>query len=139
MILAAHSISLIYQYGIHTELVRKLGPLEWVLNTPSHHRVHHGSNPQYIDKNHAGILIVWDRLFGTFELEDAPVVYGLTKPLVKKDMLHASFNEWIAIASDVRRARTWSGRLRSVFGRTGVDHLAGENAAPPIPNRLRAT
>ncbi|MEO6575719.1 MAG: sterol desaturase family protein [Polyangiaceae bacterium] len=120
VILAAHSLSLLYQYGIHTELVRKLGILEWVLDTPSHHRVHHGSNPEYIDKNYGGILIVWDRLFGTFEVEDAPVVYGLTKPLVKKDILNASFNEWIAIAKDVRLARTWRGRLHAVFGRTGT-------------------
>jgi sterol desaturase/sphingolipid hydroxylase (fatty acid hydroxylase superfamily) len=126
MVLVAHSISLLYQYGIHTELVRTLGPLEWLFNTPSHHRVHHGSNPQYIDKNHAGILIVWDRLFGTFELEREQVVYGLTKPLEKKDILHASFNEWLAIARDVRRARTWKGRVRSVFGRTGTDYLACE-------------
>ena len=130
MVLVAHSISLLYQYGIHTELVSKLGPLEWLFNTPSHHRVHHGSNPQYIDKNHAGILIVWDRLFGTFELEHEDVIYGLTKPLVKKDMVHASFNEWLAIGRDLRRARTWKGRVRAVFGRTGTDYLACETAPP---------
>lgn len=126
MILAAHSISLFYQYFIHTELVGKLGPLEWILNTPSHHRVHHGSNPEYLDKNYAGIFIVWDRLFGTFEPEVEKPRYGLTKPLVKKDILNASFNEWIAIARDLRRARTWRGRCNAFFGRTGTDYLACE-------------
>jgi sterol desaturase/sphingolipid hydroxylase (fatty acid hydroxylase superfamily) len=143
LVLAAHSLSLIYQYGIHTELVGKLGFLETIFNTPSHHRVHHGSNPQYIDKNHGGIFIVWDRLFGTFELEDAPVVYGLTKPLVKRDMLHASFNEWIALVSDLRLARTWPGRLRAVFGRPGTvlresgDHALVHGGDPRAPGLAR--
>ncbi|HVU04357.1 MAG TPA: sterol desaturase family protein [Polyangiaceae bacterium] len=126
MIIAAHTVSLIYQYWIHTELVGRVGVLEWVLNTPSHHRVHHGSNPRYIDKNHGGILIVWDRLFGTFELETEKPVYGLTKPLVKKDPLRASFNEWILLGKDLFRARTWRGRRNAVFGRTGTDYLACE-------------
>jgi sterol desaturase/sphingolipid hydroxylase (fatty acid hydroxylase superfamily) len=81
MILTMQAVSLLYQFWIHTELVRSLGPLEWVLNTPSHHRLHHGSNPRYIDRDHAGTLIVWGRLFGTFEPEneaDAPR-FGLTK------------------------------------------------------------
>jgi sterol desaturase/sphingolipid hydroxylase (fatty acid hydroxylase superfamily) len=131
MLMAVHTVSLIYQYWIHTELIDKLGPLEWVLNTPSHHRVHHGSNPRYIDKNHGGILIVWDRLFGTFQQEDEKPVYGLTKPLEKRDVFHASFNEWIAIGRDLRRARTWRGRLRCVFGRTGTDYLACERTVAP--------
>ena len=75
----ARGINLLYQYWIHTDTIRTLGPVEEVLNTPSHHRVHHGSNRQYLDRNHGSILIVWDRLFGTFEREDEPVVYGLTK------------------------------------------------------------
>ena len=79
MILTAQAVSLIYQFWIHTELIGRLGPLEWVLNTPSHHRVHHGSNVEYLDRNYGGILIVWDRLFGSFEPERAAVDYGLTK------------------------------------------------------------
>ncbi|HKY16208.1 MAG TPA: sterol desaturase family protein, partial [Microthrixaceae bacterium] len=79
LVVQARAINLIYQFWIHTETIPKLGPAEEVLNTPSHHRVHHGSNPQYIDRNHGSILITWDRLFGTFEREDEPVVYGLTK------------------------------------------------------------
>jgi len=135
MILAAHTISLVYQYWIHTELVGRLGVLEWFLNTPSHHRVHHGSNPQYIDKNHGGIFIVWDRLFGTFEPEVERPVYGLTKPLEKRDLVHVAFNEWIAIARDLRRARTLRGRLNVVFGRTGTDYLACERGHEVIPSR----
>ena len=77
----SYAVNLLYQFWIHTQLIGKLGPLEWVMNTPSHHRVHHGTNPAYIDKNYAGIFIVWDRLFGTFELEDEAVVYGILKPI----------------------------------------------------------
>ncbi|XP_059322921.1 alkylglycerol monooxygenase isoform X2 [Ammospiza nelsoni] len=81
-VFAVHlQFNLLYQFWIHTELITKLGPLEWILNTPSHHRVHHGRNPYCIDKNYGGTLIIWDRIFGTFEAEDAKVVYGLTHPV----------------------------------------------------------
>lgn len=130
MVFFAHTVSLVYQYWIHTELIDKLGPLEWIFNTPSHHRVHHGSNARYIDKNHGGILIVWDRLFGTFQLEDEKVVYGLTKKLEKNEIVHVAFHEWKHIARDLRAARTWRGRVRAVFGRTGTDYLACERTAP---------
>ena len=76
---SARSINLLYQYWIHTDAINRLGPVEGVLNTPSAHRVHHGSNGRYLDRNHGSILMVWDRLFGTFEEEDEPVVYGLTR------------------------------------------------------------
>ena len=79
MIEQARALNLIYQFWIHTEAIRTVGPLERVLNTPSHHRVHHGSNRRYLDRNHGSILIVWDKLFGTFEPEAEPVVYGLTR------------------------------------------------------------
>lgn len=82
------------QFFVHTQWIRSLGPLEWVLNTPSHHRVHHGRNPQYIDKNYAGILIIWDRLFGTFVPEREPVVYGITKPVYSVNPLVVTFSEW---------------------------------------------
>src|SRR5690349_5291437 len=106
MVLTMQAISLPYQFWIHTELVRHMGPLEWVLNTPSHHRVHHGSNHEYLDRNHAGILIVWDRLFGTFEPERARVIYGLTKNIETFAPLRIAFHEWAALGRDVRRART---------------------------------
>ena len=111
MIVAAGAFNLFYQFWIHTELVDRLGPLEWVLNTPSHHRVHHGSNPRYLDKNYGGILIVWDRLFGTFEPETEPVVYGLTKDIDTYNPFRIAFHEWAAMLGDVRRAARWSARV----------------------------
>ena len=82
------------QFFVHTQAVKKLGPLEWLFNTPSHHRVHHGRNPQYIDKNYAGILIIWDKLFGTFVPEDETVIYGITKPVNSFNPLKVTFSEW---------------------------------------------
>ena len=82
VIIAAEGFVQLYQTLLHTEVVKKLPrPIEWIFNTPSHHRVHHGSNPEYIDKNYAGILIIWDKLFGTFAEEKAKVVYGITVPV----------------------------------------------------------
>ena len=119
MILTMQSISLLYQFWIHTELVRTMGPFENVLNTPSHHRVHHASNPQYIDRNHGGTLIIWDRLFGTYEPEIETPVYGLTKNINSYNPLHIAFHEWVDIARDLGRAGTWRDRIRFVFGRPG--------------------
>jgi sterol desaturase/sphingolipid hydroxylase (fatty acid hydroxylase superfamily) len=124
MILMQQAISLIYQFFIHTQLVGKLGPLEWIMNTPSHHRVHHAVNVRYLDKNHAGIFIIWDRLFGTFQAErdeDVPV-YGITKNLESFNLLHAAFHEWAAIARDVRRAPGLGNKLRYVFAPPGFSH-----------------
>lgn len=121
MILTMQSISLLYQFWIHTELVRSLGPLEKVLNTPAHHRAHHASNPKYIDRNHGGTLIVWDRLFGSFEPEDVqdPPVYGLTKNIHTYNPFRIAFHEWTDIARDLMRANSWLERWNYVFGRPG--------------------
>ncbi|HMT30288.1 MAG TPA: sterol desaturase family protein, partial [Bacteroidia bacterium] len=81
MFLTLSSFNTLYQFWIHTRAIGRMGPLEWVLNTPSHHRVHHGSDPRYLDKNHGGTLIIWDRLFGTFKEEDVEPHYGITTPL----------------------------------------------------------
>jgi sterol desaturase/sphingolipid hydroxylase (fatty acid hydroxylase superfamily) len=111
MVLLAQSWSLIYQFGLHTERIGRLPrALEAVLNTPSHHRVHHGSNPQYLDRNYAGILIVWDRLFGTYEPEGERVRYGLTTNLRTFNPVHVAFHEYIALWHDVRRAQSWAMR-----------------------------
>ncbi|MCB9787607.1 MAG: sterol desaturase family protein [Deltaproteobacteria bacterium] len=118
-ILLAQAISLLYQYWLHTELIRTMGPLEWALNTPSHHRVHHGRNPEYLDRNYAGILIVWDRLYGSFEQERAPVDYGLTVNLESYNPVVIAFHEWRAMLGDVARARTWRGRLGYLLGPPG--------------------
>ncbi|HJL43460.1 MAG TPA: sterol desaturase family protein [Myxococcales bacterium LLY-WYZ-16_1] len=99
------SLNTLYQFWVHTQLVPRLGPFEWVFNTPSHHRVHHGRNPQYIDKNHAGTLIVWDRLFGTFEPEDDAVVYGITEPVETFDPVQAHLHPWRQLWDRSRRTR----------------------------------
>ena len=112
MVMVAGGINLIYQYWVHTELIGKLpGWFESVFNTPAHHRVHHGSNPEYLDKNYAGILIVWDRLFRTFEPERARVVYGLTKNITSYNPFVIAFHEYLAIAREVLAARRWRDRL----------------------------
>lgn len=103
MILLQMSISLLYQFWIHTEAIHKLPKwFEVVMNTPSHHRVHHGSNPVYLDRNHAGILIIWDKLFGTFqpELENEKVVYGLVKNIHTYNPIKIAFLEWFYMFKD---------------------------------------
>jgi sterol desaturase/sphingolipid hydroxylase (fatty acid hydroxylase superfamily) len=115
MVAIAQAISLIYQYWLHTELIQNLGPLEWIFNTPSHHRVHHGRNPQYLDRNYAGILIVWDRLFGSFEPEAEVVDYGLTTNLERFNPFEIAFHEWGAIARDLFRSRSLRAGWGTVF------------------------
>ena len=106
MIAIQKGISLVYQYWIHTEAIRRLPRwFEAVFNTPSHHRVHHARNPRYLDRNYAGILIVWDRLFGTFQPETRESPYGLTKNLGTFNIIRVAFHEWIGIAQDVRHTR----------------------------------
>lgn len=119
MWVVCHGLNLVYQFWIHTREIDRLGPLEWVLNTPSHHRVHHGVNPEYQDRNFAGVLIIWDRLFGTFVPERAPVVYGITKPLASWNPLWANVHVFADIWRNVRATTRWRNRLRAVFGHPG--------------------
>ncbi|MFG2107340.1 sterol desaturase family protein [Micromonospora chersina] len=120
MIFLQQSISLLYQFFLHTERVGVLArPIEFIFNTPSHHRVHHGSNAEYLDRNYGGILIVWDRLFGSFEPERAPARYGLTKNIQTYNPLRVATHEFAAIWSDVRHATSWRHRLGYLFGRPG--------------------
>jgi sterol desaturase/sphingolipid hydroxylase (fatty acid hydroxylase superfamily) len=117
MIMVSGGLNLVYQYWVHTELIDRMPRwFELVLNTPSHHRVHHGSNPQYIDRNYGGILIVWDRLFRSFEPEAEPVVYGLTDDFDSHNLLVVAFHEYGAIGHDVATADRWRDRLGYVFG-----------------------
>ena len=114
----AGQLNLLYQYWIHTETIDRLPPAaEAVLNTASHHRVHHGANQQYLDKNYGGILIVWDKLFGTFEPEVRRIKYGLTKNIHTYNPLRIGYHEFVAIARDVRRSHGWRTCLTHVFGR----------------------
>jgi sterol desaturase/sphingolipid hydroxylase (fatty acid hydroxylase superfamily) len=138
MILAAQAISLLYQYWIHTELIDRLGPFEWILNTPSHHRVHHGRNPQYLDRNYAGIFIVWDRLFGSFEPEAAPVDYGITKNLTTFNPVRIAFHEWIAMLRDCRQAGGLADRLRILFHPPGWTPDGSGLTAADLRARLEA-
>jgi sterol desaturase/sphingolipid hydroxylase (fatty acid hydroxylase superfamily) len=117
MIFTQQAISLMYQFWIHTERIGRLPrPLELVLNTPSHHRVHHGTNDIYLDRNYGGILIIWDRLFGTFQGEEERVRYGLTKNLRTFRPVRVAFHEYQAMWRDVRAAHCWRDRLGYVFG-----------------------
>ena len=126
MILTQMSISLIYQYWIHTELIHKMPRwFEAVFNTPSHHRVHHGSNPLYLDKNMAGIFIIWDKIFGTFqpELEEEKVIYGLTSNIDTYNPIKIAFNEWIAMLKDAFNSKTSiSNKLKYLFKPPGWKH-----------------
>ena len=130
-IYVAFMLNQIYQFFTHTEAIGRLPrPIEYIFNTPSHHRVHHGSDPEYLDKNYAGILIIWDRLFGTFQAELHRPTYGLTKQVGTYNMLTLQYHEFGNIIRDVRGARGVRAKLGYVF-------------APPgwSPNRLgeRAT
>ena len=107
MILVQMSISLLYQYWIHTELIDKLPKwFEAIFNTPSHHRVHHATNPQYLDRNHAGIFIIWDRMFGTFEPEVEKPVYGLVKNIETNNPVKVAFLEWYFMFKDFFTSKT---------------------------------
>jgi sterol desaturase/sphingolipid hydroxylase (fatty acid hydroxylase superfamily) len=112
---ATLSFNLLYQFWIHTRAIGKLGPLEWVLNTPSHHRVHHGRNLKYLDKNYAGTLIIWDRFFGTFQAEEEEPVYGLTKPLNSWNPLWANLHVWRDLCRDAWVAPDSIDKLRIWF------------------------
>ena len=122
-VMTMQAISLLYQFWIHTEHINKLpAPIEFIFNTPSHHRVHHGSNLAYLDKNHAGVLIIWDRLFGTFAPEDHRPTYGLTTNLNSHNPVKIAFHEWTAIGRDVSRAGSLRNALGYIFGPPGWSH-----------------
>lgn len=102
----------LYQFWIHTRAIKNLGFLEHILNTPAHHRVHHGSNPKYIDKNHAGTLIIWDKLFGTFQQEEEEVYYGITKPLSSWNPVWANFHYWFELWQTAANSQTLSDKIK---------------------------
>jgi alkylglycerol monooxygenase len=134
MFLAVSSFNTLYQFWIHTRLVGRLGPLEWVFNTPSHHRVHHARNPEYIDRNHGGTLIVWDRLFGTFGSERQEPVYGITRPLASWNPLWANLHYWAELWDVARRTSRPADALRLWWQRPGwrPAELGGSVTPPPV-------
>jgi len=133
LVATARGVNLLYQFWIHTETIGELGPTEAVLNTPSHHRVHHGSNPRYLDRNHGSILIVWDRLFGTFQRRDEPVVYGLTKDIKTFNPGRIATHEFAAMLHDVAASRGWVERISHVVRGPGwgAKKAAGSPSAAP--------
>lgn len=136
MIAFCASLNLFYQFFIHTESIDRLPkPIEAVFNTPSHHRVHHGKNPKYLDANYAGVLIIWDRLFGTFVPEDEaePVRYGIVKDVGSFNPLRVATHEYVAIAKDASaRGLTWTERLAYIFAPPGWSHDGSRLTAPQI-------
>ena len=132
--LTCMAVNLLYQFWIHTELIDTLGPLEWVMNTPSHHRVHHGRNPEYIDRNHAGVFIVWDRMFGTFQKELVKPTYGITRPTDTFNPVHAQWKPVVDLWNDLKRIPNWRDRLRFLIAAPGwyPDSMGGRQAPPAI-------
>ena len=151
MILFVGGINLVYQFWIHTELIDRMGPIELLFNTPSHHRVHHATNARYLDANYAGTLIIWDKMFGTFvsEEESEKPRYGIVKNLGTFNPVMIAFHEWIGIARDLSSARSlrevggylfgppgWSpdgSRMTSAMIKERWAKLRGEGKAPPKP------
>ena len=125
MIVTMMSVSLIYQFWLHTETIDRMPSwFEWLFNSPSHHRVHHASNVRYLDRNHAGVLIIWDRLFGTFSQEVAsePVRYGLTQNIDSFHPVKVSFGEYAQLWRDIRLTANWTDFLRYLFLAPGWRH-----------------
>jgi sterol desaturase/sphingolipid hydroxylase (fatty acid hydroxylase superfamily) len=116
MIMSVQVFSRFYQELLHTTLVPRLGPLEWILNTPSHHALHHASNAAYLDRNYGGVLIVWDRLFGTLARRGEAPRYGLTKPVDSHNPIILAFHEWAAMARDIVRGKSVRARLAAIVG-----------------------
>jgi sterol desaturase/sphingolipid hydroxylase (fatty acid hydroxylase superfamily) len=138
-VLIAESVIFLYQFWLHTKYIGKLGWLELVFNTPSHHRVHHGSDAHYIDKNFGGILIVWDRLFGTFAEEKEPPTFGITHNIHSNHVGRILFHEWRAIAADLRRERRGYALMKILLGRPAArPHLRPDTPVSEPGGRAKA-
>tara|TARA_B100000945_G_scaffold127898_1_gene101933 strand:+ start:2388 stop:3224 length:837 start_codon:yes stop_codon:yes gene_type:complete len=116
IIAVAGVISTLWGIFGHTQVIGKLGPIEWIFNTPSHHRVHHGANEEYIDKNYGNLLIIWDRIFGTFEPEKANVRYGLVKNVNTFNPVKITLMEWSSMYSDMSKASNLQEFINIFFG-----------------------
>ncbi|MEE1782148.1 sterol desaturase family protein [Streptomyces sp. SP17BM10] len=134
MIFVSQSIVLLYQYPIHTERIDRLPrAVEYVFNTPSHHRVHHGANNPYLDRNYGGILIIWDRIFDSYAEETERVRYGLTKNIDTFNPLKANYHEFTSLLRDIRGARTWRGRIGYVVQPPGWRESETAEQQPGVP------
>jgi sterol desaturase/sphingolipid hydroxylase (fatty acid hydroxylase superfamily) len=124
----------LYQFWIHTETINKMGWFEYIFNTPSHHRVHHGRDPKYIDKNHAGSLIIWDKMFGTFQAEEERPTYGITKPINSWNAVWANFSHYAVMAHEIRTIPKWTDRVKYLFKKPGwmPEYMGGYRPAPAV-------
>ena len=141
MMLMMMSFSLIYQYWVHTELIKRLPRwYEFIFNTPSHHRVHHASNIRYLDQNHAGILIIWDRMFGTFspEMDNEKPIYGITKNINTYNLFKIAGHEFVDVYHDVKRAPTFKDKLKYIFYPPGWSHDGPDLRAKTLRKNLQA-
>lgn len=133
VVMLMQQISLIYQFWIHTEAIHKLPrPIEFVFNTPSHHRVHHGSNLKYLDKNHGGILIIWDRLFGTFQPEEERPAYGLTKNIDTYNPVRIAFKEWGDMFKQAWQSRSIRHGINYIIRPPGWSHDGSSKTAKQL-------
>ena len=128
------ALTTLYQFWIHTELINKMGFLEYVLVTPSHHRVHHGRDPKYIDKNHGGAFIWWDMMFGTFQKEEEKPVYGITKPINSWNPVWANFDHLNVMRHEMKQLNGLSDKIKYLFKKPGwlPDYLGGYRPAPAV-------
>lgn len=140
MVFFCAALNLIYQFWIHTEAIGRMPKwFEAVMNTPSHHRVHHGVNPRYLDSNYAGVFIIWDKMFGSFvpERDDEPVRYGIVKQLGSFNILWAAVHEWVGIAKDVWHA-PWRHKLSYMWREPGWSHDGSRQTSDMIREKWRA-
>lgn len=137
IILTVGAFVTLYQFWIHTRAIGRMGFLELILNTPSNHRVHHGSDPKYIDRNHAGTLIIWDKLFGTFQREEEEPVYGITTPLASWDPVTANFHYWGDLFRIARSCDRWQDKVMTFFHRPGWRPAA--LGGPEVPKEIDRT
>jgi hypothetical protein len=140
MIAICGGFNLIYQFWIHTEAIKRMPRwFEAVMNTPSHHRVHHATNPRYLDTNYAGVFIVWDKLFGTFtpEVDDEKIRYGIVKQLGSFNLLWSVFHEWIGMIGDIWRA-PWKHKLSYLLREPGWSHDGSRETSDMIRARWQA-
>jgi sterol desaturase/sphingolipid hydroxylase (fatty acid hydroxylase superfamily) len=140
LVIFQRKVSLVYQFWLHTESIGRLPRwFEAIMNTPSHHRVHHAANPCYLDRNYAGILIVWDKLFGTFAPELERCDYGIVKNIGTFNPLRIAFHEWIALAKDMVRAGSWRERFIYAFGLPGRSFDGSRRTTDQIRAEWEAT
>jgi alkylglycerol monooxygenase len=121
MFFVVHGLNLLYQFWIHTKFIKSLGFLESFLNTPSHHRVHHGVNNLYLDKNYAGVLIIWDKMFGTFVAETETPRYGIVKPLKSFNLVWINAHAWAEMRDAMKQRKGFFAKMRCVFGSPNIE------------------